>query len=190
MAQGGVTQVPTSVPLGQSSRDHGDNQKDVIMKKQVALAGLGGFVLGLILTAVVGFYSLPGLMMLEDRSRFDDFDTTVEQFQQSVRDAGWSVLAVHDMQSTLAGHGHEILDVKVIEVCSSRYSAEILLLDDERIVAPLMPCRVAIYKKSNGNTYVGRMNSVLMARPFGGVIRSVMQTAGAEMEAVIQQVID
>jgi uncharacterized protein (DUF302 family) len=160
------------------------------MKKQATLAVISGFVLGLIFTGAMTYFSLPKLMILEDRSSFDDFDTTVERFQQAVQEEGWSILDVHDMKSILAGHGHDILDVKIVEICSSRYSAEILLLDDERIVAPLMPCRVAIYKKSNGITYIGRMNSELMARPFGGVIREVMQTASAEMEAVIQQVIN
>ncbi len=139
--------------------------------------------------AIVGFYSLPGLMMLEDQSRYDDFDTTVEQFEQKVREAGWSILIVHDMQETLLGHGHDVKSVKIFELCSARYSAEILKLDDERIVAPLMPCRIAIYEKNDGNTYVSRLDSELLARPFGGVIRDVMQVAAVEIENVIQQII-
>ena len=160
------------------------------MRKQVVLAGIGGLVLGLILMAVIGFYSLPGMMMLEDRSRYDGFDATVEQFEQKVRDAGWSILTVHDMQETLRGHGHDVLSVKIFELCSARYSAEILELDDERIVAPLMPCRIAIYEKSNGNIYISRMDSELLARPFGGVIKDVMQVAAVEIEDVIQQMIE
>ena len=159
------------------------------MKKNVMLAGIIGLVAGCILMGVIGFYSLPGMMMLEDPSRYDDFDTTVEQFKRKVNEAGWSILTVHDMQETMARHGHEVLGVKIFEICSSRYSAEILALDDERIVAPLMPCRVAVYEKSNGNTYIGRMNSELMARPFGGVIKDVMRVAAVEMEEVIQQMI-
>jgi uncharacterized protein (DUF302 family) len=160
-----------------------------IMNKQVAIAGFGGLVAGLIIMAIVGFYSLPGMMMQEDQSRYDDFDTTVEQFEQKVREAGWSVLTVHDMQATLQGHGHDVKSVKIFELCSARYSAEILKLDEERIVSPLMPCRVAIYEKSDGNTYISRMDSELMARPFGGVIKDVMQVAAVEIENVIQQVI-
>ncbi len=158
------------------------------MKKQV-IAGIIGLVIGLVVMAIVGFYSLPGLMMLEDPSRFDDFDTTVEQFEQKVRNAGWSILIVHDMQDTLRGHGHDVKSVKIFELCSARYSAEILKRDDERIVAPLMPCRVAIYEKSDGATYISRMNSELMAQPFGGVIKDVMKVAAVEIENVIQHVI-
>ncbi len=158
------------------------------MNKQTAIAAIGGIVAGLVIMAIAGFYSLPGMMMLEDESRYD-FDTTVEQFEQAVSDAGWSILTVHDMQETLSGHGHDVHSVKIFELCSARYSAEILKLDDERIVAPLMPCRIAIYEKSDGKTYISRMDSELLARPFGGVIKDVMQVAAVEMEDVIAQVI-
>ncbi len=136
----------------------------------------------------IGFYSLPGLMMLEDETKYD-FETTVQVFEDKVNEAGWSILVTHDMQETLKGHGHDVKSVKIFELCSSKYSAEILKLDDERIVSPLMPCRVAIYEKSNGKTYIARMDSELLARPFGGVINEVMQQAASEIEDVIVQVI-
>ncbi len=159
------------------------------MNKKTVMVGAAALVVGILLTAGIGFYSMPGMMMLEDRSPHD-FDTTVAVFEQQVREGGWSVLTVHDMQQVLQGHGHDVAAVKIFELCSSKYSAEILSLDDERIVSPLMPCRVAIYEKSNGNTYIARMNSELMAKPFGGVIASVMDRAAVETEVVISRVLE
>ena len=159
------------------------------MNKRTMLIAAGSLVVGVVLTLVIGFYSMPGMMMLEDASPYG-FDRTVEVFETTVRAEGWSVLTVHDMQQILAGHGHDVNAVKIFELCSSKYSAEILALDDERIVSPLMPCRVAIYEKSDGVTYIARMNSDLMARPFGGVISSVMQVAAVETEQVIAQVLN
>jgi uncharacterized protein (DUF302 family) len=167
------------------------NTKEFFMKNKgiiLTAFGLGGLLLGIILTAVIGFYSMPGMMMLEDESPYD-FAKTVERFELEVRAGGWSVLQVHNMKEILAKHGHDVLSVTIYELCSSRYSLQILSLDNERIVAPLMPCRVAIYEKSNGKTYIGRMNSVLMAMPFGGVINQVMQSAGSETEDVIRAVL-
>ena len=158
-------------------------------KKTIIITAVSAFVVGVVLTGVIGFVSMPGLMMLEDKSPYD-FDTTVEAFEQAVAEGGWSVLQVHDMQETLAGHGHDVDAVKIYELCSSQYSAEILALDDERIVSPLMPCRVSIYEKSDGTAYIGRMNSELMARPFGGVIAEVMQVAAVETEEVISRVLN
>ena len=158
------------------------------MNKQAIITGTAGLIAGFIIMAILGFYSLPGMMMLEDTSPHD-FDTTVEHFEQAVKEAGWSILTVHDMQETLHRHGHDVKSVKIFELCSSKYSAEILKLDDERIVSPLMPCRIAIYEKSNGNTYISRMDSELLATPFGGVIKDVMQVAAVEIEEVIAQVL-
>ena len=159
------------------------------MTKQTIVVAGGALVAGIVLTAVVGFFSLPRMMMLEDASPHG-FAQTVTAFEDTVRSEGWSVLQVHDMQSILSRHGHDVAAVKIFELCSSQYSAEILKLDDERLVAPLMPCRVAIYEKSDGVTYIARMNSQLMARPFGGVINSVMRKAAVETEQIIAQIIN
>lgn len=157
------------------------------MKAKI-ITGITALIAGALLMGFIGFYSLPGLMMLEDETKYD-FETTVQVFEDKVNEAGWSILITHDMQETLKGHGHDVKSVKIFELCSSKYSAEILKLDDERIVSPLMPCRVAIYEKSNGKTYIARMDSELLARPFGGVINEVMQQAASEIEDVIVQVI-
>jgi len=134
-------------------------------------------------------YSLaPRLMMMESQSKYG-FDHTVEAFIAEVDKAGWKVVGQHDMKSTLANFGHDVLNVKIIEVCSAKYSAEILKLDDERIVSPLIPCRIAIYEKSNGNTYIGRMNSPLFGRMFGGVINKVIAEASVITEGMIQKII-
>ncbi len=158
------------------------------MNTKILAFGIGGFIAGLMLMAILGFYSLPGMMMLEDESKYG-FEETVEVFKAKVDEAGWSVLQVHDMKSILSRHGHDVDNVQIFELCSSKYSAEILKLDDERIVSPLMPCRIAIYEKSNGKTYVTRMDSKLMARPFGGVINEVMQKAAVETEEIIAQIV-
>lgn len=159
------------------------------MNKQTVIVGAVALVAGILLTGIVGFYSMPSVMMLEDESPHD-FATTVAVFEREVAAGGWSVLQTHDMQQILANHGHDVDAVKIYELCSSKYSAEILALDDERIVSPLMPCRVAIYEKSNGRTYIARMNSQLMAKPFGGVIARVMDLAAVETEVVINKVLD
>ncbi|TVR67706.1 MAG: DUF302 domain-containing protein [Spirochaetaceae bacterium] len=159
------------------------------MSKKTLLVGVGALVLGIVLTGLIGFFSLPGMMMLEDESPHS-FLETVNVFEDAVSEAGWSVLQVHDMQSILAAHGHDVEAVRIYELCSSRYSAEILKEDDARLISPLMPCRVSIYEKSDGTTYIARMNSILMAKPFGGVIARVMDQAAVDTEQVIDAVLN
>lgn len=159
-----------------------------IFTKQSVVVALIALILGGVITFGVIFSLAPSLMMLEDESRYG-FEETIANFEQEVENDGWSIMGYTDMQEVLKGHGHDVLDIRIYELCSSQYSARILQLDDERIVSPLMPCRVSIYKKTDGNTYITRMNSQLMAKTFGGVIDEVMEKAAVETEAIIAKLI-
>jgi len=156
--------------------------------KQTIIVTVVALLVGVLLTGTIVFAATPSLMMMEDESKYD-FDETVAKFEAAVLEANWKIAGVHDMKATLHGFGYDVKNVTIFELCSSKYSAVILLESDERIVSPLMPCRVAIYEKADGKTYVTRMNSTLMAMPFGGIINEVMQQAAAETEAIIDQVI-
>jgi len=157
------------------------------MKKIHLIAGVSVLV-GMLVMGLVIWNMAPRLMMVESQSKYD-FAQTVEAFKAEVDRAGWKVVGQHDMRATLANFGHDVAEVTIIEICSAKYSAAILKLDAERIVSPLIPCRIAIYEKSNGNTYIGRMNSPLFGRMFGGVINQVMIEATAITEEMIAKII-
>lgn len=147
-----------------------------------------GVVLGVLLTMLTIFNQAPKLMIVEDESAYD-FATTTEIFEKAIKKAGWSIPTVHDMQKTLKGFGHDIDSVTIYELCSSKYSAVILAEDEDKLVSPMMPCRVAVYVKSDGKTYIARMNSALVAKMYGGIIDEVMEKAFLETEAILKQVI-
>jgi uncharacterized protein (DUF302 family) len=127
-------------------------------------------------------------MILEHASKYD-FETTISLLKESVAAAGWSVVGEFDYQEILGEKGFEIDNIKILAVCSGKYSAEILQLDDERMVSPLMPCRLAVYEKADGNTYIARLNSGEVAQPFGGVIAEVMQAVAQDTEAIVKDLI-
>lgn len=156
--------------------------------KKLYLGLAVGVLLGVLLTMVIVFNQAPKLMIIEDESAYD-FATTTSTLEEAVKNAGWSIPTVHDMQKTLKGFGHEIDEVKIYELCSSKYSAIILAEDEGKLVSPMMPCRIAVYVKSDGKTYIGRMNSALVAKMYGGIIDEVMQKAFADTEVILKQVI-
>ncbi len=155
-------------------------------KKKFLMTGFVGLLLGIFLISVLMFLSAPSLMMIESESMYD-FDETVSRFKEIVNQSDWGILNTHDMQEVKSNLGYDVLPVKVFDLCSGEYSYEILKNDDERIVTPMMPCRVSIYEKSNGNTYIGMMNSGLVARLFGGTINEVMQKATVETREIVNQ---
>jgi len=159
------------------------------MNAKLATTAIAAFLAGILVVAALLWTQAPSLMMLQDESPYG-YEETVAVFREAAAGAGWSILNYTDMQAVVARHGAEVPGVTVFDLCSSRYSIEILQRDAERIVTPMMPCRVSVYETSDGTTYVARMNSGLVARLFGGVINEVMQKASAETEAFIRSVVN
>ena len=74
-------------------------------------------------------------------------------------------------------------------MCHPNHSSRILEKDAERIVSSMMPCRVSVYEKKDGKTYISRMNSSIVAAGFGGIIEQVMTDSANEVEEIIEHVL-
>lgn len=149
------------------------------------LTGLGGLILGALLTMFIMFQMAPGMMLIEDESQYN-FEESVAKFEASVKEHGWKLPATHDLQKTMKKFDYDVKSVKVFELCHPDHAMKILEADDERIVSTMMPCRVAIYEKNDGKTYFSRMNSKLMASTMGELINSVMAEAADQNEEILQ----
>ena len=126
-------------------------------------------------------------MFMEVQSRYD-FDQTVSKLTETIEKNKWKVLITHDLQQSLHKNGYEVLPVKVIELCNPHHSSQILSRDTERIYANLMPCRISVYDKSDGKTYVSLMNSGMLAAQIGGVVEEVMSSAFEESMGFAEKV--
>jgi uncharacterized protein (DUF302 family) len=157
------------------------------MKKNVIIA-LIAFIAGIVATSFVMFQTMPKMMLVEDVSKYD-FDTTHLMLEKSIIEHDWKVPAVHDLQATMEKFGMKVRPVKVFELCHPSHAGKILNADNERIVSSLMPCRVAIYEKEDGKTYISRMNSALMASMMGGLIKEVMAEAYRENEIILNAIV-
>jgi uncharacterized protein (DUF302 family) len=125
-------------------------------------------------------------MFFETESPFS-FEPTVEKLTNVINEFGWRMPAVHDLQQTMLNFGKEVLPVKVFEICHPRHSSKILELNDERVVSAMMPCRISVYEKNDGKTYVSRINSGLLAGNIGGIISEVMTDATNDVEMIVEK---
>ena len=123
-------------------------------------------------------------MFIEDTSPAD-LARTVETFKAEAKAAGWILLAEHDMAGILAARGYTLNPVLILEVCSGKYSAQLLARDETRYVASIIPCRVAIYQTSAGKVVISRMNSGMFATMMEGAVGNVIGESGDEMEGII-----
>ena len=124
-------------------------------------------------------------MILENQSLFS-FEATIIKLNTIIIDSGWKLPAVHDLQSTIKNFGKDILPIKVFEICHPKHSSRLLELDNERIVSTFMPCRISVYEKSDGKTYISRLDGARLSGMFGGLIEEVMSIANTEMEEMIR----
>jgi len=127
-------------------------------------------------------------MIIENVSRLN-FSETVDKLSSGLAATGWKIPAIHDLQNTIRNAGKEILPVKIIETCNPKHSGRLLELDYERIVSIFMPCRISVYEKSDGKTYISRINASLLSKSYGGLIEEVMSAANDEMEDIIRPLI-
>ena len=129
-----------------------------------------------------------GNMFIESQSPYD-FSTTVEKFTKEIENKSWKIANIYDLQKTLENHGKVVLPVKVFSICHPNQSGKILKKDTERIISSMMPCRVSVYEKHDGKTYISRMNSNIIAKGFGGIIEEVMTSSATEVEEIIESCI-
>lgn len=157
------------------------------MRKSNFLFVAAGLLAGIILTTFFAYRSAPGMMLKETESKYE-FAEAVEVFEQTAKDMGWKIPTVHDMKETMENNDYQVLNLKVFELCHPEHAYEILSRDKERIVSSMMPCRVSIYEKSDGKTYISWMNTSMMGNMMGGVIADVMGIASTESEAMIRSI--
>ena len=132
--------------------------------------------------------NLMNKMFLETLSPFD-FRSTVELLSKEIENKSWKISNVYDLQKTLNQHGKDVLPVKVFSLCHPNHSSRILEKDSERIISSMMPCRVSIYEKADGKTYISRMNSSMIAAGFGGIAEEVMTESANEVEEIIENIL-
>lgn len=125
---------------------------------------------------------------IEVKSKYG-FEETIRVLSESVEQNGdWKVMATHQLHKSLKEHQYDVLPVSVIEICNPHHSSKILRKDAERIYANMMPCRIAVYNKSDNYTYLSLMNSGLIAMQIGGVVDEVMNEAFSDSIKFIESV--
>jgi uncharacterized protein (DUF302 family) len=131
----------------------------------------------------------PNQLIIEEISRYD-FVQTVEKLVAEAERREWKVPFVHDLQQSLAKSGKEVKPVKVIEICKPEYSGKMLELNDERIISVMMPCRISVYEKEDGKTYIALVNAGNMSSQLPDNIASVMKSAADESLEIVKSVTD
>lgn len=147
-----------------------------------------GFVFGLAFIAIIAVTSAQALMFNITPSPYG-VEETAARIQANIQskamaDRGWKISALRDPARAVASTGGNVLPVLLIEACSTKYSGPLLKRDNHRIFSILMPCTITVFKKDDGKTYIGTMNSSLMGKLFG--ISEIMDEVAADQQAFLE----
>ena len=117
------------------------------------------------------------------------FEETLERLEANAKAQGWKVPQKWkvDFQLNL-GHvtGIDIGPNRVIKMCEPQAAAELLVKDEYKMLTAMMPCTIAVYVKSDGNTYISMMNLALMGQMYGGDVAKMAEELAPQMEAMLK----
>jgi uncharacterized protein (DUF302 family) len=116
-------------------------------------------------------------------------EQTVEKIIEVATRKEWQNPANHDLQKSLAKSDKHVRPVQVVEICKPEYSGSMLEKNDERIVSVMMPCRISVYEKEDGKTYVALVNSAAMIEGMPPTIAQAMKGASEETFDIVREVI-
>lgn len=126
-------------------------------------------------------------VMIENQSQFG-FTETIDRLSNNILEKGWKITITHDLQETMKKNSKEVLPVKIIELCNPGLAFQILSKDELRNVSPMLPCRISVYEKSDGLTYISRMNAPAFAGMIGGDAAKTIVKAFNETEEFVKAV--
>jgi uncharacterized protein (DUF302 family) len=127
-------------------------------------------------------------MIVESVSRWG-FDKTVELIKGAAEKRNWNIPIIHDLQQSLAMAGKIVNSVKVIEVCKPEFSGKMLEKNNERFVSVMMPCRISVYIKDDGKTYLALINGAALADGLPESVRHLMVAASNEVNEIVDAVV-
>lgn len=138
---------------------------------------------GILLLGIVGWLTMPRLMLTEHASPYG-VEETVAKIAENARAEGWVVSGVTALDESVRKHGGgELPPVRLINLCQAQHAFNILEPDETKIVSVMMPCTISVYRKQDGRAYIGTMNAALLGRMFGGTVAEVMGDQVASQQA-------
>lgn len=148
-----------------------------------------GLLSGIVVSVLLALLIAPKVLFIESESKYD-FDKTSELIISGTTENGWAMPNQYDLQKTMEKHGFDVKPVKVFSICQPQIAHNILGSNDQRVLSAMMPCRVAVYQKKDGKTYISRMNAGFMSKLLGSKVKKTMKAAGEGSEKIIEPLID
>jgi uncharacterized protein (DUF302 family) len=142
-----------------------------------------GLLLGGVAVAGAVVMLMPSQMIVTHRSTLG-FDETLAAIEAAIPEQGWASPGTLDLTAAMNKKGVDFSPrVAVISLCKPEYAKQVL--ESNRDISALMPCKIAIWEDDAGAVFISKMNTGMMAKLFGGTVAEVMGGSVAREEAAI-----
>ena len=142
-------------------------------------------LLGMVVSAVIMKYAVPGAMIKTLHSPYG-FDKTVRLIKENIkRQKGWSVTAEIDQGKAIReGSNHDIRRYTIIKFCNAEFSGGMLASPDRRHFGVMMPVSVAVFEQDDGSVRISLINGALISKLFGGEYEHILNHVKLDVEAI------
>lgn len=112
------------------------------------------------------------------------FNEAVQAVEAKSSEKGFKVLAIHDVQATLASKGFQREPMKIVEICNARYASQVLEKDVKTVL--MLPCPVSVYTQG-GKTFISTLRPSVIADfyPEAGV-----KDIAEEVDRIVLSIVD
>ena len=113
---------------------------------------------------------------------------TIAKVKSKAKEMGWKVRkswAINFQKNLKKVVKVDIGPNKVLGMCEPQAAADILIHDELKQLSVMMPCKYAVYQKSDGKTYISIMNMNLLGTAFGDVVKGITTELAPQMTKMV-----
>jgi len=162
-------------------------EKEKLNKKKYWGIFIAGFLWGITFTFVFGVIILRHSLVYEDQSQLGYKETVTTLKKNAETSPGWFVRFGSGCSLPKIQDGSKIT---IMKFCNGKYSSILLNNEETRKTSAIIPCTFAIYQKSDGKTYISRLNlsflASLLGRKAGRIFNSKINP---EQKKILQGVV-
>jgi len=112
------------------------------------------------------------------------FTEAVAAVEQETKKAGFRVLYIHDVATTLAEKNFQIEPFKIIKICNAKSAYTVLKADIK--IGLCLPCKINVYVK-NKKTFISGMRPIVLSQFFP---KANLGNLPIEIDQIIQNIIN
>jgi len=131
----------------------------------------------------------PGFKMLLEVPSPLGFEATLERLEANAKELGWKVpekWKVDFQKNLMKVTDTDIGPNRVLKMCEPFAAVKLLVKDEYKMLAAMMPCTIAVYEKSDGKTYVAMMNLDAMGQMYGGDVLEMTKELAPQMAEMLK----